>query len=44
MESTIIKNEILEYKVGDDGIAIVTVHMKNHPTNLFSEDFFRTLF
>ena len=39
--STVIKNDVLEYSVGDDGIAIVNIHMKNHPTNLFSEDFFR---
>lgn len=38
--STVIKNDVLEYSVGDDGIAIVNIHMKNHPTNLFSEDFF----
>ncbi|MEM1120611.1 MAG: 3-hydroxyacyl-CoA dehydrogenase NAD-binding domain-containing protein [Bacteroidota bacterium] len=38
--STVIKNDILEYSVGDDGVAIVNIHMKNHPTNLFSEDFF----
>jgi len=35
-----IKNDILEYTVGDDGIAIINVNMKNHPTNLFSQDFF----
>jgi len=35
-----IKNDTLEYIVGDDGIAVITVHMKNHPTNLFSQDFF----
>ncbi|MFK7983153.1 MAG: hypothetical protein AB8G86_24450, partial [Saprospiraceae bacterium] len=38
--STVIKNDTLEYSVGDDGVAIVNIHMKNHPTNLFSEDFF----
>ena len=38
--ATVIKNDTLEYSVGDDGVAIVNIHMKNHPTNLFSEDFF----
>ncbi|MEM1124282.1 MAG: 3-hydroxyacyl-CoA dehydrogenase NAD-binding domain-containing protein, partial [Bacteroidota bacterium] len=38
--STVIKNDILEYSVGEDGVAIINMHMKNHPTNLFSEDFF----
>jgi len=39
-----IKNDILEYKVGDDGIAIITVNMVKHPTNLFSADFFHPYF
>ena len=39
-----IKNDILEYSVGDDGIAIINIHMKNHPTNLFSQDFFEKYF
>jgi len=39
-----IKNDILEYTVGDDGIAIINIYMKNHPTNLFSQDFFGPYF
>jgi 3-hydroxyacyl-CoA dehydrogenase/enoyl-CoA hydratase/3-hydroxybutyryl-CoA epimerase len=42
--STVLKNDILEYSVGDDGVAIINIHMVNHPTNLFSEDFFHPYF
>ncbi len=39
MESTIIKNDLLEYVVDNDGIATITIQMVNEPTNLFSIDF-----
>ncbi len=34
-----IKNNILSYQVDHDGIALITIHMVDHPTNLFSADF-----
>ncbi len=37
-----IKNDLLEYKVGEDGIAIITIDQKNNPTNLFSFEFIET--
>ena len=36
---TAIKNDLLTYEVGEDGIAIITINMINYPTNLFSQDF-----
>ncbi len=41
MESTIIKNDLLECAVDADGIATITIHMVNESTNLFSIDFIR---
>ena len=32
-------NHLFEYKVGDDGIAIITINQVNNPTNLFSYEF-----
>ena len=37
--SSHIKNDLFEYKVGDDGIAILTIDQVNNPTNLFSFEF-----
>lgn len=34
-----MKNNFFEYKVGEDGIAILTIDQVNNPTNLFSADF-----
>lgn len=34
-------NNLLNYKVGDDGIAIITIDQKNNPANLFSFDFIK---
>lgn len=39
MESTIIKNDLLNYTIDQDGIGLITIHMVNEPTNLFSIDF-----
>ena len=36
---SVIKNDYLEYSVGDDGIATITVNQINEPANLFSFDF-----
>ena len=41
MESTIIKNDLLECVIDSDGIAIITIKMDNEPTNLFSIDFIK---
>ncbi len=38
------KNKILSYDVGEDGIALITINMEDHPTNLFSPDFMETYF
>jgi len=38
------KNNILSYEIGDDGIALITINMEEHPTNLFSPDFMETYF
>ncbi|MDW3647037.1 MAG: 3-hydroxyacyl-CoA dehydrogenase NAD-binding domain-containing protein [Bacteroidia bacterium] len=40
MSTTAVKNDVLSYSVDSDGIATITIDMVNHPTNLFSEDFF----
>lgn len=34
-----IKNEILDYSIHDDGIAVITINMEKEPTNLFSTPF-----
>lgn len=34
-----IKNDLFEFVVGDDGIAILTINQVNNPTNLFSAEF-----
>ncbi len=34
-----IKNNILSYEVDKEGFGHIVIHMVNHPTNLFSEDF-----
>ena len=34
-----MKNNILEYNVDSDGIALIAIDMKDSPTNLFSLDF-----
>ncbi len=39
-----IKNKILSYDVDNDGIALITINMEDHPTNLFSEDFMKAYF
>lgn len=39
METTAIKNDLLSYEVGDDGIAMITIDMKAYPTNLLSQEF-----
>lgn len=39
MESTTIKNDLLEYVIDGDGFAILTINMVKEPTNLFSIDF-----
>ncbi len=39
MESTTIKNDLLEYVIDGDGFAIITINMVKEPTNLFSIDF-----
>lgn len=39
METIAIKNDLFEYKVEEDGIAIITIDMVNESTNLFSIDF-----
>ncbi|MCP4440026.1 MAG: hypothetical protein GY810_13860 [Aureispira sp.] len=39
METTVIKNDLFEYRVDDDGIAVITINMVNESTNLFSIDF-----
>ena len=44
MEATSIKNDILSYSVDADGIALISIDMVNHPTNLFSQDFFEAYF
>ncbi len=36
---TITKNNILEYQVDDEGVALITINMLDAPTNLFSLDF-----
>jgi len=41
MESTIIKNDLLECVIDNDGIATITIRMVNEPTNLFSIDFIK---
>ena len=38
------KNKILSYEVDADGIALITINMEEHPTNLFSPDFMETYF
>lgn len=38
---TKIKNDLLSYEVDSDGIALLTIDMKNYPTNLFSQDFIK---
>jgi len=37
--NTTIKNNILECRVDDDGIAVINIHMADEPTNLFSMAF-----
>ncbi|MEM7374159.1 MAG: 3-hydroxyacyl-CoA dehydrogenase NAD-binding domain-containing protein [Bacteroidota bacterium] len=44
MEATSIKNDILSYSVDQDGIALITIDMVNHPANLFNNDFFPAYF
>ncbi|CAA6829378.1 MAG: Enoyl-CoA hydratase [isoleucine degradation] (EC / 3-hydroxyacyl-CoA dehydrogenase (EC / 3-hydroxybutyryl-CoA epimerase (EC [uncultured Aureispira sp.] len=39
MESTTIKNDLLEYAIDGDGFATITINMVKEPTNLFSIDF-----
>lgn len=39
MEQTAVKNNILQYRVDADGIAYITIHMVDQPTNLFSLEF-----
>ncbi|MEZ5044349.1 MAG: 3-hydroxyacyl-CoA dehydrogenase NAD-binding domain-containing protein [Saprospiraceae bacterium] len=34
-----IKNNILSYEIGDDGIALITIDQVNEPANLFSQAF-----
>jgi len=34
-----IKNNILSYELGDDGIGIITIDQVNEPANLFNQDF-----
>ncbi len=34
-----IKNDLYEFEVGKDGIAIMTINQVNNPTNLFSTEF-----
>lgn len=42
MESTTIKNDLLEYAIDADGFATITINMVNEPTNLFSIDFIQS--
>ncbi len=42
MNTTHTQNNILDYRVDDDGIAVITIDMKDAPTNLFSLDFVET--
>ncbi|MCH2044326.1 MAG: 3-hydroxyacyl-CoA dehydrogenase NAD-binding domain-containing protein [Saprospiraceae bacterium] len=42
MDTTMIKNEVLEYNVDQDGVAIISINMVNAPTNLFSFPFIKT--
>ena len=37
-----MKNHLLSYIVGEDGIAIITIDQVNNPTNLFSTEFINT--
>ncbi len=39
-----IKNEYLNYNVGTDGIAIISIDQVNNPTNLFSYEFIAAYF
>lgn len=39
MRQTAIQNNILKYQVDNDGIARITIHMTEQPTNLFSLEF-----
>jgi 3-hydroxyacyl-CoA dehydrogenase/enoyl-CoA hydratase/3-hydroxybutyryl-CoA epimerase len=39
MESTSIKNDLLEYVIDADGFATITINMIKEPTNLFSIEF-----
>ncbi|MCH2021273.1 MAG: 3-hydroxyacyl-CoA dehydrogenase NAD-binding domain-containing protein [Saprospiraceae bacterium] len=41
MESTIIKNDLLEYIIDKEGIATITINMVKESTNLFSIDFIK---
>lgn len=43
MNSRNIQNNILQYRV-NDGFGVITVNMKEHPANLFSQDFFDAYF
>ena len=42
MSKTIVKNELLEYTLGDDGIGVITINQVNNPTNLFSFEFIQS--
>ena len=39
-----IKNKILTYVVDNDGIALISINMEDHPANLFSQDFMKEYF
>lgn len=42
--ATAIKNDILSYQVGADGIAIITIDMVNYPANLFAPAFIQAYY
>lgn len=42
MTPTIIKNNLLHCTIDQDGIAMITIHMVDEPTNLFSIDFIQS--
>lgn len=39
-----MKNKILSYTVDQDGVAMITINMEDHPANLFSPDFMEAYF
>jgi len=39
-----VKNDILSFEVGQDGIGIITINMEKHPANLLSMDFLEAYF